>query len=185
MSAPYLYRGFFLLVTKKRNCKRLILRVKDATTVAILTPHRTPQFFVEKFFDSSYSFIQERVSFFVSKQQKEKSSSREEYLIHKEEARRLITERVVYFSSLYGFSYKKISIRNTKTRWGSCSSSGSLSFHYKLLFLPPSVRDYVIVHELCHTKEMNHSNAFWALVEGISPDYRISKKYLKEYSLDN
>ena len=79
-----------------------------------------------------------------------------------------------------GVTYGRISIREQKTRWGSCSSKGNLNFNWRLIFAPPEVLDYVVVHELAHRKEMNHSKAFYAIVESIMPDYRKWKKWLKE-----
>jgi predicted metal-dependent hydrolase len=94
------------------------------------------------------------------------------YLKHKEAARIVINERLAYFAPLCGVTYKRVSIRNQKRRWGSCSSLGNLNFSYRVAALPPELRDYVIVHELCHLRELNHSKAFWALVEEVLPDYK-------------
>jgi len=90
-----------------------------------------------------------------------------------------IPRRVKVFADRYGFNYRKISIRNQKTRWGSCSSGGNLSFNAKLMAMNKKVIDYVIVHELCHLREMNHSKNFWRLVEEIMPDYKAVKRKLK------
>jgi len=109
--------------------------------------------------------------------------SRRHYLKHKEEARELILKRVEYFSSMYGFKYNRVSIKNQKTRWGSCSRKGNLNFNYKISFLHPAMRDYIIVHELCHLKELNHSRKFWALVEDIIPDYFETRRELKKQGL--
>lgn len=94
------------------------------------------------------------------------------YKKYKEEARMLVHARLEYFNAYYNFSYKKVFIKNTKTRWGSCSSKGNLNFSYKILFLKPEEQDYLIVHELCHLKEFNHSARFWALVVQQCPDYK-------------
>ena len=110
-------------------------------------------------------------------------SSKKHYLKHKEDARVLINERAEYFSVEYGFKYNRISIRNQKTRWGSCSTKGNLNFNYKIFFLSPEMRDYIIVHELCHLKEFNHSSKFWALVEEITPNYREIRKEIKKKRL--
>ena len=91
-----------------------------------------------------------------------------------------IPERVKYFAPQVGVSYGRITIRNQKTRWGSCSGKGNLNFNCLLMLTPPEVIDYVVVHELCHRKEMNHSKAFWDQVERILPDYKKSVAYLKK-----
>lgn len=104
----------------------------------------------------------------------------DDYVRYKKQALALITQRIEYFNAHYGFQYKRISIRNQKTRWGSCSTSGTLSFNFKLLFLPQEQQDYIIVHEICHLKEHNHSAAFWNLVAQRIPDYKIIRKKLKQ-----
>lgn len=84
----------------------------------------------------------------------------------------LVCARLEYFNQFYNLKYNKVSIRNQKTRWGSCSSRGNLSFNVKILFLSPELQDYLIVHELCHLKEFNHSKRFWDLVEKQIPNYK-------------
>lgn len=96
-------------------------------------------------------------------------------------AKEYIPLRVSYFHAFTGGSYEKIVIRDQKTRWGSCSSTGTLSFNYRLMLAPPSVLDYVVVHELCHLKHMNHSADFWQTVESVLPDYKIRRTWLKEH----
>ena len=93
----------------------------------------------------------------------------------------LFEYRTGYFASNMGVTFAGISIRNQKTRWGSCSSTGHLNFNYKLYFLPEELRDYVIIHELCHRVHMNHSPEFWGMVQLYCPDYKERKKRLREY----
>lgn len=104
----------------------------------------------------------------------------EHYKRHKETARQVITERLCWWNDHYRFSYGRVAIRSTFTRWGSCSSDGNLNFNYKIIFLPSELRDYVIVHELCHLKELNHSERFWQLVAETMPDYRRIRHQLRE-----
>lgn len=103
------------------------------------------------------------------------------YLEHKEAARVFIHSRLVHFNSHYHFIYKRIAIRNQRRRWGSCSALCNLNFSYRLLFLPPELADYVIAHELCHIKELNHSPRFWALLQETIPNYKIRRQELKKY----
>lgn len=87
-----------------------------------------------------------------------------DYLENKEKARILVEKKLKYFNEFYGFKYNRVCIRNQKTRWGSCSSKKNLNFNFRIVFLPDHMVDYLIVHELCHLKEMNHSQRFWDLV---------------------
>ena len=105
--------------------------------------------------------------------------TRAQYVTHRHAARALVHERLEHFNCFYKYEYKKVFIRNTRSRWGSCSQKGNLNFNYKLLFLPPLIRDYIIVHELCHLKEFNHSVRFWALVAQSVPEYRQLRKALR------
>lgn len=96
-----------------------------------------------------------------------------------DDACKVIPKRVAYYAPIVGVSYGRITIRNQQTRWGSCSGKGNLNFNCLLMLAPPEVLDYVVVHELCHRKEMNHSQAFWAEVERVLPNYREAKQWLK------
>lgn len=113
--------------------------------------------------------------------QKDKSPSEKRLeSIYRNAAKEYFPKRVYHFAHILGVSYGNISIRDQKTRWGSCSSKGNLSFNWRLILAPPNVLDYVVVHELCHRIEMNHSPRFWALVESVMPDYKQYRKWLKE-----
>lgn len=97
-----------------------------------------------------------------------------------EAAKQYFPCRTAYYAELLGVSYGKITIRDQKTRWGSCSAKGNLNFNWRLMLAPPRVLDYVVVHELCHRREMNHSKAFWNTVETILPDYKELRKWLRD-----
>ena len=101
------------------------------------------------------------------------------YTSHKEFARTLILERLEFFNQTGVYTYNRVAIRDQKRCWGSCSSKGNLNFSYKLLFLPPCLRDYIIVHELSHLKVLNHSTDFWSVVETNMPDYVVRMQTLR------
>ncbi len=113
--------------------------------------------------------------------QREKTPSEKRLeAIYRKAAREYFPKRVSHYARMLGVTYGKISIRDQKTRWGSCSSEGNLSFNWRLILAPPDVLDYVVIHELCHRKEMNHSKEFWALVESHMPEYKERRKWLRE-----
>ena len=97
-----------------------------------------------------------------------------------DQALQVIPDRVRHYAALIGVRYGRITIRNQKSKWGSCSAKGNLNFNCLLMLCPPEVLDYVVVHELCHRKEMNHSPKFWAEVEKYVPDYMTQRKWLKD-----
>lgn len=101
------------------------------------------------------------------------------YATHKEAARALVHARLVHFAAHYNVTLRKVFIKNTKSRWGSCSSRGNINFNYKIIFLPPAVADYIIVHEVCHLVEFNHGPAFWALVAQVCPDHVARRQELR------
>ena len=109
--------------------------------------------------------------------------SRRHYIQNKEVARKVILESLNFFSEVYGIKYRKVAIRNQKTKWGSCSKSGNLNFNYKAAFLPKEQRDYIVVHEVCHLIEFNHSKRFWKEVERTIPNYKEIRKKIKSTNL--
>jgi hypothetical protein len=102
---------------------------------------------------------------------KAKRSKRNFTVKKREQARIFIENRLSFFNKFYNFEINRIAIKNTSTRWGSCSSKANLNFNYKIIYLRPELADYLIVHELCHLGELNHSKRFWALVEKTIPNY--------------
>src|SRR3989338_7049051 len=157
---------------KSSTARSVRLAVRSDGSVVVTAPRWIGKRMIEKFVSEKSEWIADKIRRVSTRPKKILDTrSRIEYLGHKERARILAVKRLEYFNTRYGYTYKKISIRNQKTRWGSCSKQGNLSFHYKIAFLPENLADYIVVHELCHLKEMNHSKKFWALVARVLPDH--------------
>jgi len=114
---------------------------------------------------------------------KASAKSRADFKVLAPAARVLVHERLTHFNRHYCYIYGKVFIRNTRTRWGTCSSRGNLGFNYRIAKLPSELQDYIVVHELCHLAELNHSKNFWALVAETLPDWKQLRKRLGKYRL--
>lgn len=181
--------AFDYVLKKSKRAKKVRIVIRPNGEVSVTTPYRLPNFIAKKIVEDNHAWIEQKVGEFRNKKiENEKRGipepktileRRKEYEEKKEEARRILTKRVEELNAVYKFAYKKISIRNQKTRWGSCSKSGNLNFNYTVAFLSPEMRDYVVVHELCHLKEFNHSQKFWNLVAIGVPQYKKIKSSMK------
>ena len=107
-----------------------------------------------------------------------------DYQQNKASAYALALSRLQYFNQFYNYSWKRVTVKNSITRWGSCSRLGNLNFNYRIATLPPELSDYIIVHELCHLGEFNHSKNFWDLVERTVPNYLQLRAELKKKGMD-
>ena len=112
------------------------------------------------------------------------SKSRAEHKVLGAAARALVQSHLARANAHYGFTYKKVFIRNARTRWGSCSSRGNLGFNYRIVKLPPELVHYIVVHELCHLKEFNHSAKFWALVAETVPNWKAARAALHKIRIN-
>ncbi len=163
---------------------RLIIR-QDGKFV-VTAPRRISVTAIEKFIKAKADWIIAALDRYAKTRiNKPIIDTRKEYLKYKEKARALVNERLAHFNKAYGYNFKKISIRNQKTRWGSCSKQGNLNFSYKLAVLPSKLADYIIVHELCHLKEFNHSKRFWALVARTIPDHAVLRRELSKNGVES
>ena len=149
-----------------------------ADGVIVRAPKRLCAAQIDRFVQSKRSWIEAHLSKVPAPQPK---FTMEEIEALAQKALTVIPDRVRHFAPLVGVSYGRITIRNQRSRWGSCSGQGNLNFNCLLMLTPGHVIDYVVVHELCHRLEMNHSPAFWAQVERILPGYRESRQWLKEH----
>ena len=175
MSFPISYE----IIYSKR--KSVAIQIRPDGQVIVRAPYGCPRSFINSFIHQKADWIVKHSA--ENKQRYEKQvqlkkdrptlsdAQRKRYI---ETARSIFTQKAAYYARLIGVTYGRISIREQKTRWGSCSSKGNLNFNCLLMLAPPEVLDYVVVHELCHRKQMNHSKAFRAEVEKVFPDYKKS-----------
>lgn len=169
-------------IRKSDRAKHVRITVKKDQSVILTIPHRMKESEGRAFAESKQAWIEEALAKMRKRPQPPfavPQGSVREYRKHKEAARELILSRLEHFNEMYAFIWKNVSIKNTSSRWGSCSKQGNLNFNYRLLFLPQEHADYVVVHELCHLEEFNHSEKFWKLVEKAVPDYRKLRKQMR------
>ena len=179
------HKGIRYSVKESDRAKRMRLAVYCDATVVVTVPRGVEMGLIEKFLQEKRSWIEDKIAYFTQFKNKPITRfSETDYKKYKDDAFALAYERVSHFNQIYGFSYNDINIKNQKTRWGSCSAKGNLNFNYKILFLPEAVRDYVVVHELCHLKEFNHSKKFWNLVAKALPEYLEINAELRKCSMD-
>lgn len=163
-----------------RRAKRLTITVRRDATVLVTTPRIFSIRSLEKTLQSQAPWILKKIDEFSSSKSLFFEQNRnDEYLQYKEKARDLILDKIEKINKIYNFKFNRVSIRKQGSIWGSCSSKGNLNFNYKLYFLPDYLSEYVVAHELCHLKEMNHSKNFWDLVAVTIPDYKQRVKELK------
>ncbi|QQR78925.1 MAG: M48 family metallopeptidase [Candidatus Moraniibacteriota bacterium] len=163
------------------RARRLRVSVSAGGVLAVSAPSWVSGRFIERFLREHAEWIGEQVQRFSQRVPNPFSQGgKREYAQHKETARTLAMARLVHFNQAYGYDYYQISIRNQKTRWGSCSKQGNLSFNYRIALLPPALADYVILHELCHLGAFDHSARFWSLVARTMPDFRERRRALRQ-----
>ena len=178
----------YKLIRSRR--KSVALEINQNAELIIRAPIFTPVYVIEKFISQKNSWITKKQKIAINKKdevEKLKNNLFSEALakgektkkITKQEAEEIISSRVKYYSQKENIEYKKIKITSAKNRWGSCSFKNNINFSMRLAMAPMEVIDYVVIHELCHIKEKNHSRKFWNEVLKIMPNYKQNEKWLK------
>ncbi len=180
-----LYKGKIIeFEVKKSKRKNVSIYVYPDGNILV----RAPLFVTKK---ELLKLVEKKAEWMLVKQQEaiEKAKQRpvriyteEEKAVYKKQLKEIIQNRVELYAAYIPEAARinRIVIKEQKKRWGSCSSKGNLNFNWKLIFAPPEIIDYVVVHEMCHLKYMNHSRLFWGEVEKVLPDYKERRKWLME-----
>lgn len=174
--------GIVYTVRKSKRAKKARLAVYYDGRVVVTLPWRLREKFADKLITQKANWVLEKLANFQQLKSKGiaiPKHSKRDYLKHKQDALEFIGQRIDHLNQDCQFAFNRVNIKNQKTRWGSCSAKKNLNFNYKLLFLPQEIADYIIVHELCHLQELNHSSQFWNLVAESIPDYKTIKKQFK------
>ena len=163
----------------RSNRKTTSLEINRAGEVVVRCPLGMPEDQISALVEEHRYWLEKHLAMITERTPVPKLTS-EELQSLGQRAVEYFPRRVAHFAAILKVSYGRIAIRTQRTKWGSCSSKGNLNFNVLLMLAPPEVLDYIVVHELCHRKHLNHSAAFWAEVERIMPDYRERERWLKE-----
>lgn len=166
---------------RTKSFKSVKLAIYQDGHFVITAPKWYPMYVLNKFIEEKSQWIFNQVKDIdFDLLHKKQAAESAEYKKSVKLARSIIHSRLEFFNCHYNFVYNRVAIKNQKTCWGSCSQKANLNFNYKIINLPEEMRDYVIVHELCHLQELNHSKRFWNLVSEVVPNYRTLRRKLTE-----
>ncbi len=169
----------------KRSLKARTIRVSVSFggEVKVSAPYLTTKGSVDSFLHKHIDWLHKKIKYFkkFTGDRLTRPQEKKLFAIYKQRAFKVASDLVAEHNKHYNLSFKKIAIRNSRSRWGSCSSKGTLSFNYKIAFLPEHLADYLVIHELCHLKERNHGKGFWGLVSQKVPDYVVRRKELRNF----
>jgi predicted metal-dependent hydrolase len=166
--------------------KTLALYVRRDGRLEVRAPLRTSKAYIDDFVLKKRDWIEKTRLRLAARQEARKTLrlTEAEEALCRAQAKAYLQQKCRHFSGIMGLRYGEIKVNGAKTRWGSCNRKGGLNFTYRLMFVPEELRDYVVVHELAHLKEMNHSDRFWAVVEQVMPDYRARRKRLRDLMIE-
>ncbi len=175
-------QGYEIIRSKRKS---ISIEIKRDLSVLVRVPEKLTNSDVERFVKDKQAWIDKNITLVKTRIENEIGTSNvnkltnDELKILSKEAKKYLPKRAEIFADKMGVKYNRIAIRSQRTLWGSCSNKNNLNFNCLLMLCPEEVRDYVVVHELCHLKEMNHSKNFWTLVEKYCPDYKTHRQWLK------
>ena len=174
--------------------KTVAIQVNRQGEVIVRAPRRCPKAYIDGFVTEKQAWIRRKQEE-MQRQEEERQRVRsreggnafmlpgtpEEEALYRAQAAEVFARKAAYYAARMGVTFHKITVRDQKTRWGSCSSKGNLNFNWRLVLAPVPVLDYVVIHELAHRREMNHSSRFWDIVGEMMPDYQIQRRWLRDH----
>lgn len=174
--------GFEYSLRQSTRAKRISLTVHPDARVVVTAPPRASERMILKFVHEYAPWVRKQLAglkkyedcIFLP-------GGRRDYLRNKERARSFVRTVIRRHNQHYGYEFNRIAIKNMYSSWGSCSTKRNLNFNYKLIHLPQHLAEYIVVHELCHLREMNHSKRFWTLVARTIPNHKTRRKELHKY----
>ena len=167
----------------RSNRKTTAIQINEKGDIIVRSPYSVSRRKVEQMLREKQDWIEKHQKAIKERENSRREMTEQERREGIERAKQILPARIQYYAKIMGVTYGRITLREQKTRWGSCSSKGNLNFNWKLALMPDEILDYVVVHELAHRMEMNHSDKFWKIVEPVLPDYRERRKGLKECRL--
>lgn len=187
MERPIILNGkkFHYTLKKSKRAKRLHIAIGRNYAISATIPWRCEE-------KAAEDFMKKKSSWIIAAIEKIKKNSiplgelnpPEDLKTCKTKVEIFLTERISYYNKFYSFNYARIRVKKLKRNWGSCTAKKIINFNYLLFFLPLELADYVVVHELCHLKEMNHSGRFWDLVAKTIPDHKKRRKKLRRVTYE-
>lgn len=186
------------IVKRSQRVRRLRVTVFCDGNCTVTAPRGMDMGMIERFIRAKSSWIMKKLDTFKPfrpyirvprRSNVRRQERRAQYLEHRDHAHTFVQKKLVYWSGIYRdrgiatFTYHTVSVKDQKTRWGSCSRHGNLNFNYRIARIPEHLADYIVVHELCHLVEFNHSRAFWALVAQTMPEYKAYRRELQKHHM--
>jgi predicted metal-dependent hydrolase len=173
-----------VLLERSKRAKHVVIYVRPVTGIRVAVPGRLSFKYAEEFVHARMKWIQKQLKRMQQYKKVSSGISAPSTGLERAQAKKMITERLAELAKRYGFSYNRVFLRNQKTRWGSCSHSNNISLNIKLAGLPVELMDYVILHELVHTRYKNHGKVFWDELDKFVADSRSIARQLRRYMLE-
>lgn len=172
-----------VVLRKDRRSRRITLRVSLRKGVSVTMPYLVPYSVGLEFFLSRQPWVKDKLEYLKRRSADQPQPGPEVIEALRAEAKKVLPARLSELAREHSFVYNQVRIKHNVSNWGSCSRKGNINLNLNLVCLPDDLRDYVLLHELCHLKHPNHGEAFHALLESVCPDHRSKEKELRKFRI--